>query len=354
MSLVPSFLLQWWRSIIDFLQGLMESGLMVSFTKTQISVKTIGKKNQSIGEGAFSTVYQAADQKQPNRRYALKRMLLQSLDLANMARNEVEAYNKFTHPHIIRLIDYAERVEDNKAVMYLLFPYHQRGSMRDELNLILSGAKKKPSLKGVVLKWFHSLCEAVQVLHDYAPSHVHFDIKPENVLVSDSGKAILTDLGSVRRADRVLNSRKDVLMVIDEAAEFCTASYRAPELFDPVKGMKLDCRTDVWALGCLLFALWFGYSPFECEFIGNTDDVKVVECSALRVLSDIPMPPTYHSNSDDAFVYDLAHVILKKPITDRMFVKDILTTLSMSTLPHSTAPSSLDFDPFSTNAANMV
>eukprot|EP00975_Prorocentrum_lima_P066358 12908747-Prorocentrum_lima.AAC.1 len=66
------------------------------------------------------------------------------------------------------------------------------------------------------------------------------------------------------------------------------------------------------------------------------------------------MPPTYHSNSDDAFVYDLAHVILKKPITDRMFVKDILTTLSMSTLPHSTAPSSLDFDPFSTNAANMV
>lgn len=179
MSLLPSFLLQWWRSIIDFLQGLMESGLTVSFTKTQISVKTIGKKNQSIGEGAFSIVYQAADQKQPNRRYALKRMLLQSLDLANMARNEVEAYRKFTHPHIIQLIDYAERVEDNKAVMYLLFPYYQRGSMRDELNLILSGAKRKSSLKGVVLKWFHSLCEAVQVLHDYTPSHVHFDIKPE-------------------------------------------------------------------------------------------------------------------------------------------------------------------------------
>ena len=45
-------------------------------------------------------------------------------------------------------------------------------------------------------------------------------------------------------------------------------------------------RTDVWALGCLLFAWWFGYSPFECEFYGQA--IKVVECSSLRVLSSVP------------------------------------------------------------------
>ena len=43
--------------------------------------------------------------------------------------------------------------------------------------------------------------------------------------------------------------------------------YRPPELFDPAIDMVLDCRTDIWSLGCLLFAWWYGYSPFESEFV---------------------------------------------------------------------------------------
>ena len=42
--------------------------------------------------------------------------------------------------------------------------------------------------------------------------------------------------------------------------------YRSPELFDPPLGLTLDARTDIWSAGCLLFAWWYGYSPFECEF----------------------------------------------------------------------------------------
>ena len=49
-------------------------------------------------------------------------------------------------------------------------------------------------------------------------------------------------------------------------------------------------RTDVWAIGCLLFAWYYGYSPFECEFIENTSNVRVVECTHLRVLSKVPSP----------------------------------------------------------------
>ena len=103
------------------------------------------------------------------------------------------------------------------------------------------------------------------------------------------------------------------LRVAEDAASHCTASYRAPELYDPPQGSTLDTRyiscyfysppvcllryyglayilidlylsaqsifaififrTDVWSLGCLLFAWWFGHSPFECEFHG--DLVKV-------------------------------------------------------------------------------
>ena len=103
-------------------------------------------------------------------------------------------------------------------------------------------------------------------------------------MVDEQGRVFLTDFGSVRKADVAINSRSDSLRVADEAAQFCTASYRSPELYDPPKGTVLDTRTDVWAMGCLLFAWWVGYSPYECEFAAS-DRVKVVECTTLRILS---------------------------------------------------------------------
>lgn len=150
----------------------------MTFPRTQLSVTVVGRRNQSIGEGAFSTVYQATDRQSPNRHYALKRMLLQSSDLTNMAKVEVDAYHKFFHPHIIQLVDHIEKVESTTAVMYLLFPYCQRGSLRDDLNRIMSGSCKKPSVSRM-LRNFIDICEAIQVLHDFQPSYVHFDIKPE-------------------------------------------------------------------------------------------------------------------------------------------------------------------------------
>jgi len=90
------------------------------------------------------------------------------------------------------------------------------------------------------------------------------------------GEPLLTDFGSVRLADVSITSRTDSLRVADEAAQFCTVSYRAPELFDPPKGSTLDTRTDVWGLGCLLFCMWFGYSPYECTFMQGV--IKVADC----------------------------------------------------------------------------
>lgn len=119
-----------------------------------------------------------------------------------------------------------------------------------------------------------------------------------------------------------------MLKVAEDAAQFCTASYRAPELYDPPKDMTLDTRTDVWAMGCLLFAWWFGFSPFESEFVGNV--LKVTECSSLRVLAKIPRKQ--QMSADDEVIYSIAEWILEKDMLRRPFLVDVVqrveTTLS--------------------------
>ena len=79
-------------------------------------------------------------------------------------------------------------------------------------------------------------------------------------------------------------------------------------------------RTDVWAIGCLLFAWWFGYSPFECEFHGGI--LKVVECSSLRVLS--PIPRSSCPSTDDKTVTELTEWILEKDFRVRPFTSDVM------------------------------
>jgi serine/threonine kinase 16 len=49
----------------------------------------------------------------------------------------------------------------------------------------------------------------------------------------------------------------------------------------------------VWALGCLLFAMAFGYSPFECTFHKETGEVRVIECTYLGVIGSIRFPRTH-------------------------------------------------------------
>lgn len=117
---------------------------------------------------------------------------------------------------------------------------------------------------------------------------------------------------------------------MDNAASFCTAPYRAPELYNPVTGSKIDTRTDVWGIGCLLYAWWFGYSPFECEYHGAT--MRVVECSSLRVLSPIPRTP--HPTVEDKVILDLSEWILNVNYEVRPYTSDIIVRVGESIEAH--------------------
>lgn len=87
---------------------------------------------------------------------------------------------------------------------------------------------------------------------------------PSNVLLSDDGKTpVLMDFGSARPAQVDIVDRQTAMKQQDDAAENCSMPYRAPELFDVKTGTTLTEKVDVWSLGCTLFAMAYGESPFE-------------------------------------------------------------------------------------------
>ena len=307
------------KGIATFLFSACIGKKVLRFTKETVLLGEV------VGEGAYAFVYKA-ESSSTGAQYAVKMIFLHDATYEESAQQEVMAYKTFQHGNMLQMLDCLEAENDEgQRVMYLLFPFQEQGNLRQALDARLNnpGLIPRPPLTSV-LRSFRGVCEVVNMLHSHEPRYVHFDLKPDNVLISDESEPLLMDFNSVRVAEVTVETRSDALGLSEAAASFCTVSYRAPELFDPPKGVTVDTRTDVWALGCLLFAWWFGYSPFECEF-SEVGRPRVVECSSLRVLSEVPAPP--NPTADDKVILELVHWILQKDFSIRPYTTDVLERL---------------------------
>ena len=172
--------------------------------------------------------------------------------------------------------------EENNTICYMVFPYLPH-SLRWEVNQRVFNPPPstvqplhQPWSEGLVLNIFAHLCQGVSIMHKSGLTHR--DIKLENILFQGSNtmhlqSPVLMDFGSVGPLLRKLETRKDILEIADEAAQHTTMPYRPPELFPGelrAGDEDLDyTKVDVWGLGCSLFAMLYGASPFECEFTRN-------------------------------------------------------------------------------------
>eukprot|EP00941_MAST-03F_sp_MAST-3F-sp1_P004280 g4280.t1 len=359
-SLVQSLLFLCWSivsglyrnltSFVDALRLFFRGGERLDIGSRSVKVGRL------IAEGGFSYVHIATDIKSPWEKYALKRSLAQSKEQLDSILQEIKCHRKFQHPNLLKLLGASRKSISGGERIDLLFPLC-RGSMEDELNRmrdsdesVIAFSGKHPGFFSELeaLKLFVQVCSGLSELHRQDPCWAHHDIKPANILFSprDGSSPLLMDFGSASPARITVDSRAKALSLQEWAAQNCSMPYRAPELFDVKTNSQIDERTDIWSLGCTLFAALFGYSPFECEFFNGDDSprgggmqskrtsprthcssverVRVVECSYLRVVNGLPPFPKNRSASISSDCCDLIRCMCTVDPTSRLFLSEAL------------------------------
>lgn len=214
-----------------------------------------------LGQGGAGTVYSAVHPEFGP--VALK--VVPAIAIANhVARTRFEreatVLQQLQHPALCTLHEWF--TDQEQAVLAI-----ERIEGQELRELIDSG----PLPRGVALEIVLRLTEVLEQTH--ALGIVHRDIKPSNVLIDAAGTVRLIDFGIAKFADEKLTATGTVLG---------TPHYMAPEQW---RGAAMDARTDLWALGCLLFELVSGSKAF------NGDDLAAASRAVLQ--EDPPALPDY-------------------------------------------------------------
>ena len=207
---------------------------------------------ERIGEGGMSTVYRAKHL-ELNKEVAVKLLAQPRTKDANILKRfkqEAVAISKLDHSNIVRLRDYGV---DNEGEPYLVMDLVAGQSLAQLLE-----AKHKFSLED-------SLSIVSQTLSALAHAHsqeiVHRDIKPSNIMIcfdKDSKPAVqVVDFGIAK-----LNIVNDTSVLTRTGDMFGSPHFMSPEqcLGDPI-----DCRSDIYSLGCLFYELLEGHPPYQAD-----------------------------------------------------------------------------------------
>ncbi len=259
---------------------------------------------RELGQGGMATVYLAEDLKH-HRQVAIKvlRPELAAVIGAERFLAEITTTANLQHPHILPLHD-SGTVD---GTVFYVMPFVEGESLRDRLNR----EKQLPIADAV------RIASEVAGALDYAHRHqvIHRDIKPENILLHD-GRALVADFG-IALAATSADSR-----MTETGMSLGTPHYMSPE--QAMGERNLDARTDVYAVGCVLYEMLTGEPPFT----GPTAQAIVA-----KVMTADPEAVSTYRKTVPAHVEDAVTMALAKLPADRFAsAADFATALTNASL----------------------
>lgn len=241
-------------------RGIAETAKNVLASGDAFSTKEFGPYRivRLIGEGGMGVVY-LAERKDLQSQIAIKILPDAWLSPARRERfaSEQRTLAQLNHPSIARLYDAAVLPD---GTPYFAMEYVEGVPLTQYCR------EKKCSI-GERLRLFRCVCEAVQYAHSQAV--IHRDLKPSNILVRDDGSLRLLDFGIAKHLES-MDLQVDQTVT---ALRLMTPAYAAPE---QIRGDRIGIRTDVYALGVILYEMLTEELPFDLSNLTPAEAATVV------------------------------------------------------------------------------
>jgi serine/threonine protein kinase len=156
----------------------------------------------------------------------------------------------FNHPNIVQVYDF-DVIEFNDVNLYfMVMPYIPGQTLKEVLDDLAERGESMPRSR--VLEIFKDITGALNYAH--ARGMIHRDVKPANILFDENNHAVLTDFGIARLVEGS--------SLTQEGLTTGTPAYMSPE---QVSGAAVDTRSDIYALGIILFEMLSGTVPYSDE-----------------------------------------------------------------------------------------
>jgi serine/threonine-protein kinase len=236
-----------------------------------MNLQTLGRYRivQRLGQGGMGVVYRAEDPRL-EREVALKVLrdnVLRDETARRRFRQEARALSRLLHPHIATLFD----LDSENGVDYLVLEYVPGETLA---TLLHAGPLPEGRARTIALE----TAEALEAAHEQGI--VHRDLKPANVVITPRGRAKVLDFGLARFVSEP--SMNTQASTASAAMLVGTPPYMAPE---QMEGSRVDARTDLHALGVMLFEMTTGRLPFTGEHIvALARSIALDPAPRLRVL----------------------------------------------------------------------